>query len=258
MSAALSDSASRRAPASLGDPVALLAVWERVAGVPPAARGAAVIAAAGLLPSEEAALDLPIGECAALAARAQAEAFGPVVACTLTCDSCAELLDLELDLAGLPAPPDPVATVSFADGELLLRAPTTRDLVDAAGADDPRRLLVERCVRERTGAGPREAAADGVTADDGPGSGVIAAIDAAVEELAGAAGLVLCALCPGCGADVRTDLDPGQLLWEQVTMAAERLVADVAALAGAYGWTEPDVLALSPARRAAYRQLAGR
>jgi hypothetical protein len=246
-------SAAPNDPASLNDPEALLEAWERAARMPPVARGAAVIAAAGMLPGTEAALDLPVGECAALAARVHAEAFGPVVACTLTCGSCAEMLDLELDLTGLPAPPDPVTTVSVAGRELILRAPTTRDLVEAAAVDDPRGLLVKRCVHSVAGADPDHAAADG-----GPGVPVDAVIDTAVEGLAGAAGVVLRAVCPGCGTDVQSGLDPGQLLWEQVAAAAERLIADVVALAGAYGWTEPDVLALPPARRAAYRQAAGR
>ena len=38
---------------------------------------------------------------------------------------------------------------------------------------------------------------------------------------------------------------------------SERLVADVHALAYAYGWREGDVLALTPARREVYLELTG-
>jgi hypothetical protein len=45
-------------------------------------------------------------------------------------------------------------------------------------------------------------------------------------------------------------------VWAEVDVRARRLLADVATLARTYGWTEPEVLALSEARRAAYLRLA--
>ncbi|HJQ82925.1 MAG TPA: GNAT family N-acetyltransferase, partial [Candidatus Binatia bacterium] len=50
-------------------------------------------------------------------------------------------------------------------------------------------------------------------------------------------------------------LDVGRLLWEKVQIAAERLLLDVDALARAYGWTEREILSLSPGRRAAHLQI---
>jgi hypothetical protein len=44
-------------------------------------------------------------------------------------------------------------------------------------------------------------------------------------------------------------------LWQKVQLAAERLLLDIDTLARAYGWTESDVLRLSPVRRAAYVQM---
>jgi hypothetical protein len=41
-----------------------------------------------------------------------------------------------------------------------------------------------------------------------------------------------------------------------VQAAAERVLLDVHALARAYGWTESEVLRLTPARRSAYLQMA--
>ncbi len=52
-------------------------------------------------------------------------------------------------------------------------------------------------------------------------------------------------------------LDVGALLWERVAQAAPVLLGEVAALARAFGWTEPDVLALGETRRHAYLALAG-
>jgi hypothetical protein len=47
------------------------------------------------------------------------------------------------------------------------------------------------------------------------------------------------------------------MLWMRLQLAAERLLLDVDALARAYGWSEAQVLALPPLRRAAYLQMVG-
>ena len=52
-------------------------------------------------------------------------------------------------------------------------------------------------------------------------------------------------------------MNAGDVLWSELQSRAERLLLDVDALARAYGWTEPEILALSSTRRAAYLQLTG-
>ena len=61
--------------------------------------------------------------------------------------------------------------------------------------------------------------------------------------------------CPDCATTSTAALDVALLLWAQVEVRATALMAQVHALARAYGWTEPDVLALEPRRRAAYLEL---
>jgi hypothetical protein len=61
--------------------------------------------------------------------------------------------------------------------------------------------------------------------------------------------------CPQCATGWNAPLDVGQMVWQKVQAAAERLLLDVDALARSYGWTESEVLSLSPRRRAAYLQL---
>jgi hypothetical protein len=45
-------------------------------------------------------------------------------------------------------------------------------------------------------------------------------------------------------------------VWTELRAHARRLLREVDVLARAYGWTEPDVLALDERRRAAYLELA--
>jgi hypothetical protein len=61
--------------------------------------------------------------------------------------------------------------------------------------------------------------------------------------------------CPACGHGWSAALDVGEALWSELQRAAEQSLAEIHALACAYGWTEEEVLRLSPTRRAAYLQL---
>lgn len=228
----------------LADPAQLLAAWEEGSRASPVARAAVLVHRAGLVEDLEAALDLPIGRGAALAARLHAELYSEGVDCTVRCRRCGEDLDVRVSLPGLA---DDGGTATAEVAGLVVRAPTARDLLAAAAAEDARRELLRRCVRE----------ADGEPVDpEALGAGRLAALDDAVEGLAGVAGLVMRARCPACGEDATAPLDVGGLLWEQVVRSARALLTEVAELATAFGWSEGDVLALTPLRRREYLRLA--
>lgn len=60
--------------------------------------------------------------------------------------------------------------------------------------------------------------------------------------------------CPECGEQWFAELDVVAFLWQELRSLALSLLNEIDALAGAYGWSESDVLALSPTRRAWYLQ----
>lgn len=62
--------------------------------------------------------------------------------------------------------------------------------------------------------------------------------------------------CPACAHHWSSVLDIGDTVWRELRHAAELLLLDVHAIARTYGWTEDEILRLSPTRRAAYLQLA--
>jgi hypothetical protein len=228
----------------LSEPAELLAAWEAAARVPPVARGGVLVHRAALADDVEAALDLPIGRSAALAARAHADAFGTTIDGVVGC-ACGEELDVTVPLPEI-ASDEGGEVVVLADG-LTVRAPTTRDLLETGREADPASALLARCVHDADGAPVKPSAlSDQAHAE----------VDAAAESLAGAGGLVLRTSCPACGSDVGVPVDVGALLWERVATAARELLGEVAELAVAFGWTEPDVLALTPLRRRAYLELA--
>jgi len=227
---------------ALADPATLLAVWERAAAAPAAARTAVLVHGAGLVPSLDEALDLDLGRCAALASVVHEEEFGSFVDAVAACSGCGGLVEAELPALADGGPVGGPREV----GPWSVRPVTTRDLLVAAGDADPAGCLLRRCVRDRRSGEPP---GDVPEAD-------LTAIDAAAEELAGAAGLVTVLTCPSCGATVDVALDPGALLWERVADAGSALLHDVATLARAFGWGEDQVLALTVSRRQAYLALA--
>ena len=60
--------------------------------------------------------------------------------------------------------------------------------------------------------------------------------------------------CPSCEHKWEAPFDIVAFLWREISAAARRLLREVHTLASAYGWTETEILALSPARR---RDLSG-
>jgi len=86
---------------------------------------------------------------------------------------------------------------------------------------------------------------------------VLQACEDALETLDPNADLALAVHCPDCGGASGAQLDAGILLWDEIDARARTLLAEVHALASAYGWSEGAILALDPARRASYLALVG-
>jgi hypothetical protein len=237
----------------LCDARTLLAAWEAAAPLPEVARAAQLVAHDGAGPVE-AVLDLPLGECALLAVTAYIEAFGAEADCACPCGVCGEALDVLLDLRDYAdaagSRTEEVATVVNGARSFAVRPLSTRDLLAAARTSDPALALRRCCLRDESGRAPSAAELQALGADD------LAAVDAAADHLAGIASILLRMRCPSCGEDTAAAVDLGGLLWERVAATAPRLLAEVAALARAFGWSEDAVLSLGGVRRRAYLQLA--
>jgi hypothetical protein len=241
----------------LGDASALLAAREAAAGMPEVARAAALVAHAGA-GSVEQVLNLPLAVTASLAIAAHVEAFGPQADGICACEECGESIGVLLDLrqfaeAGVTADAgvgQETVTIGGGARALAVHALTTRDLLAAGGSPDPVMSLRRAFVRDEAGRALSASEIVALGADD------VAALDAAAERLAGVASIALRMRCPGCSEDITASVDPGMLLWERVDAAAPLLLAEVAALARAFGWSEEAVLGLSASRRRAYLALA--
>jgi hypothetical protein len=176
--------------------------------------------------------------------------FGRAWTLKSACPACATECEFEIDCQELAAnlqgePAEDGATCDWSGRSLGLRAPTVDDL-EAIGRQADRssavRALLTRCVVGDF---------DPADADDS----AIEALGRHIEQLDPGAVVAFQLGCPACRHEWSSVLDPGEAVWAELQRAAERTLVEIGALARAYGWTETEVMRLSPLRRAAYLQL---
>jgi hypothetical protein len=81
-----------------------------------------------------------------------------------------------------------------------------------------------------------------------------------VEHMATAdhqADVDLALTCPACAHQWIVPFDIASFFWQEIAAWAIRILQDVHTLASAYGWSERDILAMSPNRRQAYLEMVG-
>ena len=239
--------------AALRTPARLLAAWETGQATHAVARGAVLLHCAGLVADLGTALDLPLDRVQAMVATLLLDDAGPAVEGVAACARCGQFLEVTGWLPGLATQADqaPEArTVATDDGMIVVRLPTTRDLLAAAAERSETAALATlrtRCLRR----------ADGDALDPAVLSpGTLDAADAAAEDMAGAAAARLRTTCPACDDDVVVDVDSSVLLWQRICDLVPTILREVASLARWYGWSEASILTMSPARRRAYLDLA--
>ncbi|MGV9847836.1 T4 family baseplate hub assembly chaperone [Streptomyces sp. NPDC003442] len=124
---------------------------------------------------------------------------------------------------------------------------------EPTAATRARRALLARCIVSVHRSG-RPVAADRLPAAELP-EPVQRRLAEAAERADPAADVTLNVACPECGEATRAELDIASYLWAELDHWARDLLLDVHLLATAYGWSEPQILALSPLRRRYYLEL---
>jgi hypothetical protein len=235
----------------------LLEAWERSAVEPPVRRGLALLAAGSPGETTEQLARLSVGERDARLLRLRAAVFGPRLSGLANCPACGETVESDFtteSLAGAEERTRPESMALSAEGfEVRIRLPNTLDLEAAAHEPGPggaKSRLLERCVvsAERSG--------QPVGATSLPPQ-VVHALSDAMEEADPQADIELALACPSCGHRWSAPFDIGSFFWAELNSWAGRTLREVHLLASAYGWTETEVLALSPWRRQAYLQMVG-
>jgi hypothetical protein len=238
----------------------LLSAWEL--GLRCSIPQRSVLLLGAVLPgcSTEELLAMSLGERDECLLAAHRLLFGPRLVCVDTCPSCATDLELDVavdDLLAAAEGDESTGEVEVeVDGWVVRgRSLVVQDVLDAAvpDAERARTILLTRSIASATGPGsePMRVGSDPLPHE------VEAAFLADLASRNPTGALDIQETCPECSHVWTTPFDAVSYLWAEIDGWARRLLREVHSLAMAYGWAESDILALSPARRAAYLDLAG-
>lgn len=245
---------------------ALLQIWEVAEGCHPVDQALTILGVAYPTIAPTTLATLSVGQRDAYLLALYSQTFGPQADALADCPHCREALTFVLPLPAMQlTPPAPLAPtdepqerahhVAIEDYELAFRLPNSFDLAALAqqaqavatgdGSPPGHALLLQRCVlaaiRTEQPVAATELPAPVVTA--------LAAAMAAVEPQAE---ILLNLTCPACGQPWQALFDIVPFFWANVRQQAKRLLNTVHRLAYGYGWSEAEILALSPLRRQFY------
>jgi hypothetical protein len=229
-------------------PADYLALWESGQMLHPIDQGLLAVQVAFPETRLESVADWPLGRRNRAIAELRCACFGPTLNGWTTCRRCGEKLEFEVDGNALAQTGGDDAADTVPISGRVFRLPTSRDLARIAagpGLADAVPQLLDLCL----------VSADGAEA---PIAWSEHDLDAIGERLALAdplAEVLLHFRCPTCGDSFQEGLDLAVFFWAELEGRAKRLLLDVHTLASAYGWSEADILALSPARRDFYLEL---
>ncbi|MGV8986161.1 MAG: hypothetical protein ACOH2H_07755 [Cypionkella sp.] len=212
----------------------LLTLYER--GHSADARARAALLADAAIGGDAPVEDLTLGDLDRAIWSLRTQVMGSGGEATSTCLACGTRMEFQLP-DGF-APPPPVSTVAQVDWRgqtYALRLPRLSDL-------------------GRHGLGPQHLNPSAPWDD----AGFADAAEQALEAADPALHIQIALSCPECGGDAVQDFDPAAFFWAEVEDMARRLVSDVARLARLYGWSEAEITAMSPRRRALYLAEAAR
>jgi hypothetical protein len=160
------------------------------------------------------------------------------------CPECGTEVELNVPVRELVAempPPQPVEPFDADGVTVQWRLPGAADLAESARCADPAEGATVLLTRILSGVLPSETARSALAQR-------VAAADPFADisfELT----------CPDCATAWESSLDVGEFVLSRLRFTARRLLGEVDELARAYGWTESQILALSPQRRASYLEL---
>jgi hypothetical protein len=240
-------------------PADVVDVWETGRGRHPVDRALALLAATAPAVARDELAALSVGRRDAELLRLRQATYGDRFEVQSACPACGERIELQLRCADLLAT-QPAAEVTGEHGtevagyQLTYRMPDSFDLAAIAALEDvaaARHLLLERCVLDVRGPSGEE-----VEVIELPERATTAVAEA-MAALDPQAEILLDLTCPQCAHGWQSRLDIALVLWAEVTAQARRVLLEVDQLARAYGWSEDEILHLSPARRATYLELVG-
>jgi hypothetical protein len=241
------------------DTAELVRAYEMGLGASPGERGLTLLRLAFPDASEELRASLSVGRRDAALVDLFSRMFGGAAEALTLCGRCGEKIEMEvpLDTIRASAPLDQSTRFAFAidEREIAYRLPNAGDLAALGAADrqgdqeTARRTLIRRCCGVANG--------DEIGLSDSDEAHLAEAIGESVAKADPQAQILLELDCPSCALHWSAPFDIVEFLWRRIEARLEVVLREVHLIASSYGWSETEILALSPFRRRRYLEWIG-
>ena len=235
----------------------LLSIWELGQHKTAAEKGLLLISCFCPEKMESELAELSIGRRDALLLSLQEQVFGQRMEGLATCPICGQCLEMSFSCSEIRAPfeeaPERELSVNVDGCVLSLRPPSSLDLMAISGLDDldaATQALTKRCILGACYQGTE-------TSLDQLPEAVLKAAQQRMDQADPQADVRLALCCPECGHRWQEAFDILSFLWLEIVAWAYRILNNVHTLASAYGWSESEILAMSPWKRQVYLNLVG-
>lgn len=189
---------------------------------------------------------LPLGALNRAVLELRRTCFGSRLEAFADCPECGQRHELVLEVQDLLGKAPSGGKVEPIDvGEYRFRVPDSRDLAAVAFADDAEAAAIQIL---------RRCCLSGVE-DPAVLAELLEQVEQAMEAQDPAASFEVELTCQECSSVCLVALRIGDIVWSEIQARARLLLSEVHAISRSYGWTESEILSLTPQRRAAYIEL---
>lgn len=208
---------------------------------------------------------LSIGERDARLLAVRERTFGTTLDIFTTCPECRQALELSLPTVNMRFPPPAGAkdsghkfSMRIDDVKVRYRLPDSTDLEAVTACtdiDQARKLLLDRCILEvHDIEGKLHQSITQYEEIYSPD--FVTALAHQMAEQDPQAEVLLNLKCAECEHEWQTLFDIASFFWTELETHAKRVLSEIYILARTYHWREQDILALTPARRKWYLEMA--
>ncbi len=237
----------------------MLSIWEQGLNQPLLQKALILLAAACPDMQPDTLAQLSIGQRDQYLLQIRERLFGQRLLNTAVCPGCAERIEWESRVVDFLVPSVEKTEnadefrIEVNDYTLHFRLINSLDIDAVINNDDAEKTqqhLLSRCLLKAEHAG-----AD-CTIDQLPDV-VLEKLSQQIEALDPQAEISINLTCPACSRNWNVLFDITSFLWVEINAWAERMLQTIHKLATGYGWSERDILNLSPVRRQLYLGMLG-
>ncbi len=236
----------------------LLNIWEQGHAAPIFQRSLMLLAAACSDLATDDLFSMSIGKRDASLLDLRDLIFGPTINCLECCPGCRVPLELSFRSSDLKTecsdPPENPFSILSGEYEINFRLPNSRDLLSISACrevNEAKQMMLEHCITgiRRNGEISR---CDILLPNDAMGK-----ISERMSEIDPQADVEVNLICPSCGFKWHKIFDIAAFFWKEIDVWAFRTLREVHVLASAYGWSEMEILSMSPWKRQFYLEMVG-